>query len=103
MYFYLQLQQAVRAQTGADNWVQSFDTYLKLYGQGRTLQDCRNLQSRCYYMLLIIFLKELPSRTEARWEHDVGTFEEEQWEKALQAIQMCSLNATQRLSVVHLS
>lgn len=38
-----------------------------------------------------------PSRTASRWERDVGEFEEELWEEALQAMQVFSLNVTQGL------
>lgn len=58
--------------------------------------------SQCYYMPLIIFWKDFPSRVEANWECDVGAFEEEQGEEALQAVQMCSLNVTQRLSQLYI-
>lgn len=38
----------------------------------------------------------------ATWERDVGTFEDEQWEEALQAVQLCSHNVTQRLSQLYI-
>lgn len=63
---------------------------------------CIAFITRCYYMPLNIFLKDFPSRAESRWEQDVGAFEEEQWQKALQAVQSCSLNATQRLSQLYI-
>lgn len=57
--------------------------------------------SRSYYILLHIFLKDFPLRGKACWEQDVEPFEDEQWEVALQAVQMRSLNAAQTITIVH--
>lgn len=95
MYFYyLQLHHASRAQTGIDDWVQSPTPIFNYISE---VEIYKGFISRCYYMLLCIFLKGFPLRAESRWEQDVGAFEEEQWEEALQAVQSCSLNVTQSL------
>lgn len=53
-------------------------------------------------MLLLILLKDFPSRAEHRWKEDVGSFGEEQWKEAMQVVQLCSLNVTQWLSQLYI-
>lgn len=47
-------------------------------------------------------LERFPSESGATWERDVGTFEDEHWEEALQAVQLCSPNVVQRLSQLYI-
>lgn len=53
-------------------------------------------------MLLNIFLTGFPTKVIEHWERDVGTFEENQREEALQATQGFSLKAAQRLSQLYI-
>lgn len=58
--------------------------------------------SQCYAMLSSIHLEGFPAKVTPLWESDVGTFEDDQWEEALQAVQMCSLNVAQCLSQLYI-
>ena len=96
MYFYyLQLSHAVRTQAGGNPWILSSAPIFQ-YMTGVT--SFRGFISSSYSMLLSSFLPGFPAKVLSSWERDVGTFEEDQWEGALQAVQGCSLNTAQRLS-----
>ena len=58
--------------------------------------------SYSYTMLLNLFHRDFPLKVVERWERDVGAFEEEQWEEALQAVPLCSLNVAQRVSQLYI-
>ena len=53
-------------------------------------------------MILNIYLDDFPLGVSTKWERDVGTFEDEQWEEVLQAVQLCSMNVAQRLSQLYI-
>lgn len=55
-----------------------------------------------YAMLLGLFHGDTTLKVVSRSERDVGAFEEEQWEEALQAVPQCSLNVAQRLSQLYI-
>lgn len=56
-FYYLQLQHAVKAQFGEETWAQ-FPT--PIFNYMAEVEIYKGFISRCYYMLLIIFLKGLP-------------------------------------------
>lgn len=73
MYFYyLQLQNIIRAHPGDDTWVQS---PIPIFNYMSEVDVYNVFLSRCYYMLLSNFLKDFPSRADDRWEQDVRMFE----------------------------
>lgn len=53
-------------------------------------------------MHLSVFLVGFPLGAVRKWENDVGTFEEKQWEEVLQAVQMSSLNVAHCLSQLYI-
>lgn len=60
-------------------------------------QGGNQLPSVAMQCCLMTFWTSFSLKAGERWEKDIGPFVEDQWEEALQAIQKCSLNATQRL------
>lgn len=53
-------------------------------------------------MLLTKVLPDDTSGLISKWERDVDTFEEDQWEKALSAVPRCSLHVAQRMSQLYI-
>lgn len=53
-------------------------------------------------MLLTKFLPDNTAGIISKWERDMGSFEEDQWEEALPAVPLCSLNVTQRLPQLYI-
>lgn len=100
MYFYyMQLQHAVRAQTSETPWMSS---PTPIFHYMEEVSCFKGYISCCYSMLLSVFLAGFPLGAVSKWENDVGTFEEEQWEEVLQAVKMSSLNVAQRLSQLYI-
>ena len=82
---HVQLQHAVRAQSGENLWILSQTPIFK-YMAG--VSQFRGFISRVYSMILSIFLEGFPLAASNRWERDVGVFEDEQWEEALQGVKL---------------
>lgn len=98
-FYYQQLKHAIAAQGGPEtltlepapvfNFLLDINTY-------------KGFISDCYAMLLGLVMGDSPLKVMTRWEQDVGAFEEEQWDEALQAVPLCSLNAAQKLSQLYI-
>ena len=95
----MQLQHAVRAQGVAVEWVQSPTPVFRAICQAR---DTKGMISHCYNMLLSSFLEGHPMRVAEQWEADLGPIEGEVWEEALQAVNACSLNVSQKISQLYI-
>ena len=65
-------------------------------------QDTKGMISQCYSMLLASFLEGYPMNAAEQWETDLGPIEGEVWEEALQAVNTCSLNVSQRVSQLYI-
>lgn len=62
-------------------------------------QSCstKGFISNCYAMLLGVYLESFPSTACERWEADVSEISGNQREESLEAVQLYSLNVSQRL------
>lgn len=76
------------------DWVQS---PTPLFHMLQDASDTKDIISQCYYMLLSSFLEGHPMKAVTQWEADLGPITEEQWEEALQAVNTCSLNVSQKV------
>lgn len=65
-------------------------------------QSTKGFISNCYAMLLGVYLGRYPNSACERWKRDVGDIPGEQWEEALEAVSLCYLNVSQRLSQLYL-
>lgn len=61
----------IRAQSGEDIWVLMPTSIFNYMSE---VEMYKGLISRCYYMLLLIFLKDFPLRIEHRWQQRCGCF-----------------------------
>lgn len=74
MYFYyIQLRHVIKAKNGSEPWVLS---PTPIFNYMSEVEVYKGFISQSYYMLLLIFLRDFPSKAEARWKRDVEAFEE---------------------------
>lgn len=99
LFYYLQLQHAVQVQGRAVEWGQSPTPIFHILHEAT---DTKGIISQCYLMLLSSFLEGNPMKAMAQWEEDLGPITGEQWEEALQAVNTCSLNVSQKVSQLYI-
>lgn len=98
-FYYMQLRHAVTAQYRSSKWSPSPTPLFNLIKRTSTT---KGFISQCYSMLLQNFQKKHPLRMLDKWEGDVGRMDGDQWEEALQAMPICSLNVSQRLTQLYI-
>lgn len=55
-----------------------------------------------YALLLADYLEQYPNSAMSRWEGDIGDISGDQWEEAMEAVRLCSMNVSNRLSQLYI-